>query len=107
MAKATKIRPPPISKYFDGMFFTKFPLQKPQTDIKNDATPIIKTESNNDVCVKRIDAPDTNASILVANPKPKRHLSPIHCTSSSFGWKDSTINFNPKIRKMPKTIHLL
>lgn len=45
MARRIKITPPEISRYLDGRFFKKFPLQKPITDNKNDATPTNVTDN--------------------------------------------------------------
>ena len=73
-----RITPPVISKYFDGIFLIKFPLQKPQIDIKNDANPIRLTERIKLVPVSRIVTPETRASMLVAIPNPHKHFQPIH-----------------------------
>ena len=73
-----RITPPVISKYFDGIFLIKFPLQNPEIDIKNEAKPIKLTESAKLVPVSLIVAPETRASMLVAIPSPHRHFQPIH-----------------------------
>ena len=84
IANIINIIPPEISKYSDGSFLKKFPSQKPQSDIKNDARPITVTESASGVSVKLSETPDANASILVAIPIDIKHLISIQQTSSSF-----------------------
>ena len=83
-ANIINIIPPETSKYNDGNFLKKFPNQKPQSDIKNDASPIIVTERTSGVSVKLRVTPDANASILVAIPIDIKHLMPIQQISFSF-----------------------
>ena len=94
--------PPVISRYFDGNFLTKFPVQNPVNDIMKEAIPIISVEIKRLVCVSFIVAPETSASILVAIPKLIKHFKPMHCISSCFCWNDSRINFAPSIKEYSK-----
>ena len=105
IARAIKISPPAFSRHFEHILFSLFPLQKPVIDIKNEPKPIIRHANSKLVWVNLIDAPETRASILVATPKLIRHFISIPFTGTFSGAKDSNINFRPRIRNIPKTIH--
>ena len=63
--------------------------------------------NNKLVSVNLIETPDTSASILVAIPSPIRQRKPIQAACSFSCSKASSINFVPKMKNIPKTIHLL
>lgn len=107
IARKIRINPPEICRVFEERFFILLPQTNPVTDIKNDVIPMIEHANNRFVPVSFRVAPETSASILVATPSPTRHLNPIHAASSFCCPKASVMNFNPKIKKMAKTIHLL
>ena len=82
IARKIKIKPPEISRYFDGKFFIKFPNPNPKIDIKNETIPITNADKTSGVRVRFKLAPETRASILVATPRLIRHLKSMQQTSS-------------------------
>ena len=105
IARAIKIKPPPFSKQVEQILLSLFPLQNPVSDIKNEPIPIIRQARTMFVWVNLIVAPDTRASILVATPRLMRHFISRHFTGAFSVLNDSNINFKPRIRNIPKTIH--
>src|SRR5574344_683227 len=88
-ANHINIKPPKISRIFDGNFLKKFPHQNPQIDIMKVITPIITDGLNICIPEKNIDAPAASASMLVAIEIATKHFIDMQEIASCFSSKAS------------------
>lgn len=104
-ANKIKIIPHTIINVFVGSSLKIFPSQKPHSDIKKDIKPITVKDTGNETPVMPKFIPAPKASMLVAIPNIIRLLKLIQLIRMSLSGKNaSLINFNPRRKKIVKTI---